>query len=67
MNDNVKIDLISTERTRIRSALLAAIESNTVYVRWIGNHGLPVEDPYILVSDIHESIDEICPVEDVRE
>lgn len=54
------ITIQRAERARIKSALLFAIESNTVYVRWIGNRSLPVEDPYILAADVREAVEDIC-------
>lgn len=33
------------------------IEQHTIYVRWVGNLSLPVEEPYITIADLNDILE----------
>lgn len=37
------------------------IEQHTVYVHWVGNSSLPVEEPYITITDLNDILEKYFP------
>lgn len=48
------------ERARIREELLAEVGRLTVYVKWDGQRGAAVDDPYLSAADLLAEIKRIC-------